>query len=351
MSKICILIISLIISSIGFVYFQTESSSTYYPPIEPYRTGYLQVDPEHSIYWEESGNPQGSPILFLHGGPGSGTDPNQRRFFDPSYYRIILFDQRGSGKSIPLGSVKNNTTWDLVQDINKLRTFLEIDQCILFGGSWGSTLALSYAIKYPNHVKGLILRAIFLCQDKELDWFYKNGANYLSPDPWQLFLAAIPAEQQDNLIAAYHKLLHAEDPLIREKAAANWIFWEYANSQLIPDSNVTNLLNSPLLFTQFTDLYAAKIEPIARIESHYFIHKGFFPSDRWILDHASTISHIPTTLIQGRYDLICPVVTAAELHRALPESRLQVIPNGGHSAEEPSILDALIKATDAFKNL
>lgn len=320
-----------------------------FPPITPHRTGMLQVDELHQIYWEESGNPNGVPVLFLHGGPGVGTEESYRTFFDPSFYRIILFDQRGCGKSIPYGCLTNNTTWDLVEDINKLRDFLSIDRCLLFGGSWGSTLALAYAIKYPENVSGLILRGIFLCRQNELDWFYREGANHLSPRAWQIFVDCIPKEKQDNLLLSYHEALHSDSYWTRMEAAASWVLWEFANLQSTPDSRLNLLLDYRSIFYVFADLYYEQNITQARIENHYFLNRGFFETDNWILENIHRIQHIPGMIIQGQLDQICPWENAEELHLHWPTSTFLLIPNAGHASSEPEILQALLEATEQFK--
>lgn len=291
-----------------------------FPPITPYRTGLLQVDELQQIYWEESGNPAGYPVLFLHGGPGVGTDDSQRTFFDPQFYRIILFDQRGAGKSTPPGCLTNNTTWDLVEDINKLRDFLLIDRCLLFGGSWGSTLALAYAIKYPENVSGLILRGIFLCRQKELDWFYREGAYALSPQAWQQFIDRIPKEKQGDLIAAYHDHLHSDSSWTRKDCAAAWVLWEFANMHSTLDSRVNLLLDYSFLFYIFTHLYAEQNRIQACIENHYFFNKCFLTTDNWIIENIHKIKDIPGIIIQGQCDHICPWENA--------ESKLKLEVNG-----------------------
>jgi proline iminopeptidase len=320
-----------------------------FPAIAPNCTGMLQVDELHQIYWEESGNPNGVPVLFLHGGPGVGTEESYRTFFDPNFYRIILFDQRGCGKSLPYGCLKNNTTWDLVEDINKLREFLSIDRCLLFGGSWGSTLALTYAIKYPQNVSGLILRGVFLCRQQELDWFYKEGANHLSPKAWQIFIDSIPSEKRDDLIAAYHDKLHSDSYWSQIDTAAAWVLWEFANLQSVPDSCLSVLLNSKLLFYAFVILFANQNKIQAQIENHYFVNKCFFETDNWILENIHNIQHIPGIIIQGQFDRICPWGNAEELHLNWTTSTFLLIPNAGHASNEPGILEALIKATEEFK--
>jgi proline iminopeptidase len=320
-----------------------------FPPIKPYRSGMLAVDEVHQIYWEESGNPEGVPVIFLHGGPGVGTEDKDRTFFDPTFYRIILFDQRGCGKSLPYGSLINNTTWDLVEDIRKLREFLLIDRCLLFGGSWGTTLALAYAIKYPENVLGLILRGVFLCQQNELDWFYRNGANTLSPKAWQILNSQVSKEKQEDLIAAYHDLLQSDSYRIRAEAAAAWVLWEFANLQAIPDYRLDYLLNYRSIFYLFAFLYANQILTHASIENHYFFHKGFFETEGWILENIDKIQEISSVIIQGECDQICPKEYAEELHSVWPLSSLILVPDAGHASTEPGILEALILATENFK--
>ncbi len=334
----------------NFFYISNLTAIDRFPAITPYATGMLTVDDVHQIYWEESGNPNGIPVLFLHGGPGVATNPSDRTFFDPNFYRIILFDQRGCGKSIPKNCLTNNTTWDLVEDINKLREFLAIDKCLVFGGSWGSTLALTYAIKYPENVLGLILRGIFLFTPKELDWFYREGANQLSPKAWEIFINAVPKEQQNDLVAAYHKTLQSGSFWTESNAAAAWVLWEFANLQSVPDSRLDSLINSKFLFKVFTILYKNQNKTQALIENHYFFNKGFFQTDNWILENMDKIKNIPGVIIQGKCDQICPWEYAAELHQKWPASTFILLPNAGHASTEPGILEALIEATEDFKN-
>lgn len=311
-----------------------------YPPIEPYRSGHLTVSGIHSLYWEESGNPKGKPILFLHGGPGSGTDPSNRCFFDPAVYRIVLFDQRGSGKSTPHACLEQNTTWDLVADIEKLREHLHIDTWVVFGGSWGSTLALAYAETHPDRVKALIVRGIFLCRQEELHWFYQYGAHHLFPDRFEAFLAPIPPAERGNLIQAYYKRLTSPDAKVRQEAAQAWTVWEGSALKLRFDS---------ALFQTFTEGFHA--DALARIECHYFIHKANFKTDNWLIEHAQALHKIPGVIVHGRYDIICPLSNAWDLHKAWPQANLEIIPDAGHAASEPGITDALIRATDRFKEL
>lgn len=310
---------------------------TKYPPIEPYRTGYLEVGSGHSVYWEESGNPRGIPVLFLHGGPGSGTDAGHRSFFHPERYRIILMDQRGCGKSKPHSSLIDNTTWHLVADIEKLRAYLHISKWVVFGGSWGSTLSLAYAETHPDQVLALILRGIFLGRKKELHWFYQFGAHHLFPDEWEKYLEPIPPEERGDLLQAYFRRLTSEDAAIRRRAAFAWSGWEGATLKLFFDSQA---------FLQFTEDFHA--DAIARIECHYFVNGCFFETDNWLIEQVHRIRKIPAVIIQGRYDIICPMESAWELHRAWPEAEFEIIKDAGHAASEPGIADALIRATDSF---
>lgn len=331
-----------------FLLFSSEAIALY-PPITPYNSGMLQVSEQHVIYFEESGNSEGIPVLFLHGGPGVGTDENHRRFFDPSFYRIILFDQRGCGKSIPLGSLDENTTWDLVDDIDKLLAFLSVDKCVLFGGSWGSTLALTYAIEHPDKVLGMILRGIFLCQQEELEWFYREGASQLAPEAWEILLTAIPEEDRSNLLEAYHKALHSSSYWDKRYAAAAWVVWEFAHMHKKQDARLEALIRYPMLFNFFAWLYANQNHVQASIENHYFCQHCFFPTDRWILENTDRLDAIPITIIQGECDQICPWKYAADLHAHLPQSTFVLLPETGHSANEPATSEALIEATDHFK--
>jgi proline iminopeptidase len=311
---------------------------TRYPPIEPNQTGFLPVSKEHVLYWEESGNPKGKPVVFLHGGPGSGVEPGHRSFFDPKEYRIILFDQRGCGKSRPHSSLVENTTWDLVADIEKLREYLNISQWVVFGGSWGSTLALSYAETHPSSVLVLIVRGIFLGRKKDLDWFYQFGAHHLFPDEFEKYLAPIPIEERGDLVRAYYKRLTSKNPEERKKAAKSWSGWEAATLRLVYD---------PEMFAHFTE--DSRADAIARVECHYFLNHCFFKTDNWLLEHVHKIRHIPGVIIHGRYDVICPFENAWDLHKAWPEAAFEVIKDAGHAASEPGITDALVRATDKFK--
>ncbi len=308
-----------------------------YPEIQPTRQGYLTVSPLHEVYWEECGNPKGIPAVFVHGGPGAGCDPVHRRFFDPQKYRIILFDQRGCGRSRPHAELRENTTWDLVRDMEQIRELLRIESWLVFGGSWGSTLALAYAQAHPSRVKAMVLRGIFLLRTKEIRWFYQEGASFLFPDFWEDYLAPIPGEERGDLVAAYHRRLTSTDPAVRLEAARAWSVWEGRTSKL---------LTSPDMVDHYsTEEFALAF---ARIECHYFIHRGFFTRDDQLLADVGRIRHIPAVIVQGRYDAVCPMTSAHELHRAWPEAELHVIADAGHSAFEDGILRELLNATDGF---
>ena len=311
-----------------------------YPAIEPYREGFLQVSDLHTIHFEESGNPQGKPIVFFHGGPGGGCPPFYRQYFHPEKWRLVMFDQRGCGKSTPHAELRENTTWDLVSDIEKLRSHLGIEKWVVFGGSWGSTLSLAYSETHPERCKGIILRGIFMLRQKELSWFYQEGTSYLFPDAWSEYLKPIPIDERHDMITAYHKRLTHPDPKIRLEAARAWSIWEGSTSKLFPD------LDTKKKFGQ--DKFA---EAFARIECHYFINKGFFDPEDQLLLNVNRIRHIPAVIIQGRYDVVCPMISAWELHCAWPEAEFIVIPDAGHSMTEPGIRSALIEATDKFSSL
>ncbi len=310
----------------------------FFPSIEPFHSGRLKVSEIHEIYYEQVGNPKGQPIVFLHGGPGGGLHKEYRQFFDPNHYHVILFDQRGSGQSTPHAELKENTTWDLVADIEKLRESLKIKDWIVFGGSWGSTLALSYAITHPEKVTGLILRGIFLCRPSEIKWFYQEGAHQLFPDEWETYLNLIPEDERHDMVAAYYKRLTSNNEAERLKAAVVWSQWEAACSRLIQKKSAIDEYAEPHLALAF-----------ARIECHYFINNAFFKTDNFLLENAHKISHIPTRIIQGRYDVVCPMRSAWDLHRALPKADLRIIADCGHSATEPGIRSALIQATQDFR--
>ena len=311
-----------------------------YPEIEPYRTGRLRVSDVHDLHFEECGNPAGKPVVFLHGGPGGGTDGKMRRFFHPEKYRIVLFDQRGSGKSTPHASLEANTTWDLVEDTEKVREHLGIAKWQVFGGSWGSTLALAYAERHPDRVTELVLRGIFLLRRKEIEWFYQEGASILFPDAWEPYLAHIPESERGDLVAAYHRRLTSDDPGVRLAAAKIWSGWEGATSKLLPDAAFTGHYEEDEFALAF-----------ARIEAHYFQNRGFFEVDDQLLRDVGRIRHIPAVIVQGRYDVVCPIFSAWALHRAWPEADFIVTPDSGHSAFEAPNSRALVAATDRFASL
>ena len=311
-----------------------------YPPIEPYHHGYLKVSPLHEVYYEQSGNPDGRPVLFVHGGPGGSTEPFQRQFFDPAAYRIILFDQRGCGRSRPHASLEDNTTWHLVDDIERIRTELSIDRWVVFGGSWGSTLSLAYAQTHPGRVKALVLRGIFLVRPKEIHWFYQEGASFIYPDEWEAYLAPIPPEERGDLVAAYYRRLTGADPVARAETARAWSVWEGSTSKLRPDPK--------LIARSGGDVFA---DGLARIECHYFTHGCFLKHPDQLLDGVDRIRRIPAVIVQGRYDVVCPMVSAWDLHRRWPEAEFHVVPDAGHSATEPGIVDRLVTATDHFRIL
>jgi proline iminopeptidase len=311
-----------------------------YPPLEPYRRDRLAVSALHTLYVEECGNPKGQPVVFLHGGPGGGIQTNYRRFFDPDRYRIVLFDQRGCGRSTPHAELRENTTWDLVEDIEKVRSHLGISHWVVFGGSWGSTLALAYSQTYPDHCKGLILRGIFMLRQQEIQWFYQSGASELFPDAWEDYLTPIPPAERGDLVKAYYQRLTHADPTVRLTAARAWSIWEARTSKLQVD---------PALVAHFEQDEVATA--FARIECHYFINRGFFERDDYLLRHVDRIRHLPTVIVQGRYDVVCPVRSAWDLHRAFPEAELMIIPDAGHSMTEPGIQTALLNATDRFAAL
>ena len=311
-----------------------------YPPIEPYNQGKLKVSDLHTIHYEESGNPDGKPVIFLHGGPGGGIAPMYRQYFDSQQWRIIIFAQRGCGQSTPYAELRENTTWDLVSDIEKLRQELNIEKWVVFGGSWGSTLALTYAQTYPDSCKGLILRGIFMLRTSEIRWFYQEGANHIYPDAWQEYLKPIPIEERGDLLSAYYKRLTSEDRQVRLEAARAWSVWEASTSKLIPSKA------SKLRFGQ-----AEFAEAFARIECHYFVNKGFFERENLLLENIDRILHLPGVIVQGRYDVVCPMITAWELHQVWQSAEFIVIEDAGHSVSEPGIKDALIRATDRFAAL
>ena len=308
-----------------------------YPPIEPYDSGYLDVGDQHSLYYEQSGNPDGKPAVFLHGGPGGGGDTNARRFFNPEAYRIVVFDQRGAGRSRPHASLHANTTGHLIEDIERIRQLLGIQQWLVFGGSWGSTLALAYAQAYPASVSELVLRGIFLLRKHEIDWFYQAGASRLFPDRWQDFLEPIPQRERADLLSAYYRRLIGEDAAVAARAARAWSIWEGATSSLLP--------NDRLVGTFSGEAFSIAL---AKIEAHYFVNRGFLGSDNQLIDSIDRIRHIPCAIVQGRYDVVCPMQSAWELHTAWPESELFIVVDAGHSAYEPGNTSQLIELTDKF---
>jgi proline iminopeptidase len=309
-----------------------------YPSIEPFNKGMLRVSDVHEIYFEESGNPNGKPVVFVHGGPGGGTTPKYRSFFDPAVYRIVLFDQRGSGHSTPHACLEDNTTWTLVADMEKLRQELNIDKWQVFGGSWGSTLGLTYAICHPARVTEIVLRGIFMLRRHELEWYYQAGASYIFPDQWEKYRDEIPVPERGDFIEAYHKRLTGDDEVAKLSAARAWTTWESCTSTLLPD---------PVKAAKGEDEQFALA--FARIENHFFWNKGFFPSDSWILENVYKIRHIPTVIVQGRFDVVCPAKSAWDLHRAFPEAELKLVEDSGHSCFEPGTQSELLKATDQFR--
>ena len=308
-----------------------------YSPFEPYDQGFLKVSELHTIHYEQSGNPLGKPVVVLHGGPGGGAAPVYRQYFDPQKWRIVMFDQRGCGQSTPYAELAENTTWDLVADIEKLRTHLEISQWFVFGGSWGSTLSLAYSQTHPEECLGLILRGIFMLRQQELQWFYQSGASYIFPDAWEAYLEPIPPEERDDLISAYHSRLTSSDRQIRLEAARAWSVWEASTSKLIPSEKSIKRFGE----NDFAEAFA-------RIECHYFVNKGFLETEDQLLKNCDRISHLPGVIVQGRYDVVCPMVTSWELHQAWQKAEYIVVADAGHSVSEPGIIDALVTATDKF---
>lgn len=318
-----------------------EPSRSLYPAIEPYASGMLDVGEGNEVYYEESGNPHGKPAVFLHGGPGGGSSPLHRRLFDPARYRIVVLDQRGCGRSVPHASapdadLSTNTTWHLVADLERLRAHLGIGRWLVFGGSWGSALALAYAQSHPERVSELVLRGIFTLRRAELEWFYQHGTSMMFPDLWEHYLAPVPVEERGDLIAAYRRLLADPDPGVHVPAAVAWTTWESSTVTLLPDA--ARVASSA---------EAAHATAFARIENHYFVHGGWMREGQLIED-AARLAGIPGVIVQGRYDVVCPATTAWDLHRAWPQARLVMVPDAGHSIEEPGILEALLDATDAF---
>ena len=308
-----------------------------FPEIEPYDSGHLRADDLHSIYYEQSGNPDGKPAIFVHGGPGGGSNPVHRRFWDPSVYRIILFDQRGCGRSTPYAELRRNTTWDLVADMERIREHLGIERWQLFGGSWGSTLSLAYAQQHPERVTEMVLRGIFLLRQREIQWYYQEGASRIFPEAWQSYLEPISEGERDDMVAAYYRRLTGRNRAERLRAARAWSAWEGSTSRLVPDPD--------LIARTSEDAFA---EAFARIECHYFVNGGFFEKDGELLQGIRRVEHIPVVIIQGRYDVVCPAESAYELHRAWPGSTLIIAPQSGHSALEPEITSHLVAATQRW---
>ncbi len=307
-----------------------------YPEIDAYSFGWMQTDGPHEIFYEECGNPNGKPALVLHGGPGGAINPTMRRFFDPSKWRVALFDQRGCGRSRPNASLEDNTTWSLIADIERLREKLGVEKWTVFGGSWGSTLALAYAITHPDRVEGLVLRGIFLLTERELRWFYQDGASMLFPDAWERFLKPIPEAERGDLMAAYHKRLTHPDRAVQAEAAAAWSQWE---------GDTISIRGPEARPPKFNEIDFAIA--FARIECHFFTNRGFFEHDGWLLKNVDRIAHIPGWIVQGRFDVVTPLESAYALHKAWSKSKFDIIWDAGHASTEPGVIDALIRATDA----
>ena len=314
-----------------------------YPSIEPFHIGYLQVSPIHVMYYEQVGNPNGPKVVFLHGGPGGSIFPNCRRFFDPSYYHIILFDQRGSGKSTPYGSLQDNTTAHIIEDMETLRNHLQIPHWIVFGGSWGSTLALAYSISHPTVVNGLVLRGIFLSRQTELDWLYKaDGAGRLFPMEYKRFIEHLPPNKRNRPIHGYYEILTGTDEKAKMRAAFEWDVWEISISQLVPYTRDWDAVEEEEWEASFA---------IARMETHYFVNGSFLPNEDYLLEGARKLAHIPTFIIQGRYDIVCPCSNAFDLAEAMPHANVQIIPDAGHSSMEEGTMHALVQAMEQMKYL
>ncbi|HYW72897.1 MAG TPA: prolyl aminopeptidase, partial [Pyrinomonadaceae bacterium] len=301
-------------------------------------SGMLRLDGAHSMYWEECGRADGIPAVFLHGGPGAGSTPKHRRFFDPDAYRIIVYDQRGAGRSRPLGELRDNTTPHLVADLEALRRHLGVERWLVFGGSWGSTLAIAYAEAHPERCLGLVLRGIFLCRPREIKWFYQEGCSWIFADVWEEFVKVIPEAERDDMVAAYYRRLTSADDQVRIAAARAWSIWEGSTSKLFFD---------PASIERFAD--PAFAEAFARIECHYFMNNCFFPTENYLVENVGKIRHLPGVIVQGRYDVVCPMTSAWDLHRAWPEAELHITPDAGHSIMEPGNLSALVEATDKFR--
>ena len=306
-----------------------------YPEIEPTASGWMTTDSVHKVYWEECGNPHGLPVIVLHGGPGGAVNPSMRRYFDPAKYRIVMFDQRGCGKSRPNASLEANTTWDLIADIERLREQLGIEKWVVFGGSWGSTLSMAYAITHPERAQALVLRGIFLLTKKELCWFYQDGASMIFPDAWERFVAPIPEKERHDLMGAYYKRLMGNDEKARTEAAVAWSSWEGETVSVEGPASRPDKFAEPEFAVAF-----------ARIENWYFTNGGFFPTENWLIENVDRMRHIPTWIAQGRFDVVTPISGAWALHKAWPEAKLDIVPDAGHASTEPGIIDSLIRATD-----
>ncbi len=308
----------------------------FYPSIDPYHEFQLAVSELHTLWIEESGNPDGKPVLFLHGGPGAACEKFQRRFFDPQHYRIILFDQRGCGRSTPHAELRENTTQNLIADIERIRDHLDIEKWLVFGGSWGSTLALVYAETHPSRVTELILRGVFLCRPRDIQWFYQDGASYIYPDLWQHYISVIPEEERNDLVAAFYKRLTSNDKASQLEAARAWSVWEGSTSNLITKPSVLDHFSSDSIALS-----------LARIECHYFVNNSFLQPDQ-LLRNANVLAKIPGVIVHGRYDVVCPLEQAYALHQVWPQAKFVIAPRSGHSATEPEIVDALIRATRQY---
>ena len=311
-----------------------------YPHIEPYRVGRLKVSELHEISYEEVGNPEGAPAVFLHGGPGVGIIPDYRRFFDPARYHVVLPDQRGAGRSLPHAELRENATWNLVEDLEKLREHLGIKRWVVLGGSWGSLFALCYGIKHPDSVKGIIIRGVCLGRRFETDWLHKFGMSCIYPDEWQAYQSLIPEEERDDMVAAYYRRLTSGIESEQLRAAAGWSRWQDATMNLVPDPAVIADFGSPHIALS-----------ASRIESHYRLHNWFLPSDNYVLEHVNAMSRVPLRIVQGRYDVICPAISAWDLHQALPHSELHIVQLGSHSPLDEAMIDELVQATEDFKTL
>ena len=308
-----------------------------YPPIEPYVSAMLKLDATHSMYWEQSGNPEGIPVLFLHGGPGAGATSVHRRFFDPSFYRIVIFDQRGAGRSIPHGNLSDNTTAHLIEDIERLRNLLGISKFLLFGGSWGSTLALAYAQTHPHRVSELLLRGIFTLRERELSWFYQKGTDALFPDLFEEYVSVIPEDERDDLISAFYKRLTGDDETEKLACARAWSTWEGSTLSLLADPDREQKFGDPAFAVAF-----------ARIECHYFMNGGWLKPRDQLIRAAGGLSHIPGVIAQGRYDVVTPMMTAYDLYKNWPDAELHIVDDAGHTGTEPGIVDVLVRAAERF---